>query len=246
MAIAIVTILVLENQLRHYAGPLATTQMTNDDDGLLSSMIKDSTTKDDLRSLISSAEQIIILMPAKAAGTSFQAFASKCVGKTFDNTVLNNLHGNDFDSILTASYDMPVVLASHMYQVENLIYFIKNSPRNTLLIYSHRDETTRLLSAIHQVVTSFCDGRNPPDGFFERQDANAKECFVSEKSLINLIKSKVIEIGIGGTRLLTCDTYKAIQDYGEKMKMHATATHIAFLHQHQHLFKLRHHISSLY
>eukprot|EP01082_Thalassiosira_pseudonana_P009752 g8672.t1 g8672 contig30:9055-9684(+) len=170
VAIAIVTILVLANQLRHYAWPLATTQMTNDDDVLLSSMIKTapSTTTDDLRSLIASADQIIILMPAKAAGTSFKAFSSKCVTKTFNDNFLNFKDRNDFDSVLTASYDMPAVLASHMMQVKNLIYFIKNAPRNTLLIYSHRDETTRLLSAIDHVVTTWCQcKRSPPKGFFE-------------------------------------------------------------------------------
>jgi hypothetical protein len=110
-----------------------------------------------------------------------------------------------------------------MMQVKNLIYFIKNAPRNTLLIYSNRDETTRLLSAIDHVVTTWCQGiRSPPKRFFEReQDDNAglKECIVSEKNLINLgIKSKFMEIGIGATSLLTCETYKAIQDYGEKLK----------------------------
>jgi hypothetical protein len=42
VAIAIVTILVLENQLRHNAGPLATTQMTNDDDVLRESLAYDA------------------------------------------------------------------------------------------------------------------------------------------------------------------------------------------------------------
>jgi hypothetical protein len=219
---AVVAILVLTCQFLNNVWPLVTTQMTNDGDCLLSSMIKDSTTNDDLRSLISSAEQIIILMPAKAAGTSFKAFASKCATKTFNGNFLNFKDRNDFDSVLTASYDVPAVLASHMYQAENLIYFIKNAPRNTLLIYSHRDETTRLLSAIDHVVTSWCQGiRSPPEGFFEReQDDNAglKECFVSEKSLINLgINRKVMEIGIGATCLLTCETYKAIRDYGTKL-----------------------------
>ena len=171
----------------------------------------------DLRDMISETNQVIILMPAKAAGTSLKEFAIKCNPPSYSR-LKDNFINFDIEQILTNSLQMPNVIASHINNDDNLIYMINNIPKSTLLIYIHRDETQRVTSAINEVVTNWCRRGNghpniilePPSKFFYKEDMN--KCYVSEEQLINdAIKNKVFEIGIGQSELLSCDTYDAIR-----------------------------------
>ena len=171
----------------------------------------------DLRDMISETNQVIILMPAKAAGTSLKEFAIKCNPPSYSR-LKDNFINFDIEQIVTNSLQMPNVIASHINNDDNLIYMINNIPKSTLLIYIHRDETQRVTSAINEVVTNWCRRGNghpnillePPSKFFYKEDMN--KCYVSEEQLINdAIKNKVYEIGIGQSELLSCDTYDAIR-----------------------------------
>ena len=73
-----------------------------------------------------------------------------------------------------------------------------NLPRNSLLIYSHRDETSRVISAIAHVAKKVCHERGF-DGV----------CNLKERELIDLIKSGRDEIH--NSRVLTCAVYDAIE-----------------------------------
>ena len=161
----------------------------------------------DLLHLIASTNQVIITMPAKAAGTSLKVFATQCNDDSYSqlqNNFLNN--ETDLSKILTNSLRVPPVVASHMYTSEPLIYLIENIPRSTLLIYAHRDETSRLQAAIHHVVDYYCE-QNRTDA---TRDGN--DCHISEDNLIeNIIKPKMREIDFGASEVLPCGTYEAIK-----------------------------------
>ena len=129
-----------------------------------------------LHNLLSSTDQVIITMPAKAAGTALKRFTEKCnkaSGLTYEHVpnFLNLKEPNHFDGILSKSFRVLPVIASHIYNKENLIYLIKNVPRSTLLVYVHRDETSRVKSAIHQVASAWCGNLSlppkigPPENF---------------------------------------------------------------------------------
>lgn len=157
-------------------------------------------------------------MPAKAAGTSMKDFSKACNGPSYSELMDNFISDSRFDlaDVISNSYHMPPVIASHLYHVDNLIYLLENVGRNTLLIYVHREETKRLSSAINEVVTNYCRGGNghveisaPRDFFYKRQQ---NKCYVEEKKLINVaIKKKESEIGIGASELLQCETFEAIK-----------------------------------
>ncbi|KAL7553838.1 hypothetical protein ACHAWF_017161 [Thalassiosira exigua] len=171
----------------------------------------------DVGELISGTEQVIILLPAKVAGTSLKDFSKACNERSYGE-LGDNFINSGFEHVVTNSFRMPPVIASHINRVENLLYMIENAPRNTLLIYVHREETKRLSSAVSEVVTNWCRRGNgypdillePPKGFFYKEES--RNCYVSENKLIDVaIKEKVLEIGLGATELLPCETFEAIK-----------------------------------
>eukprot|EP00546_Thalassionema_frauenfeldii_P011824 CAMPEP_0178908654 /NCGR_PEP_ID=MMETSP0786-20121207/8044_1 /TAXON_ID=186022 /ORGANISM="Thalassionema frauenfeldii, Strain CCMP 1798" /LENGTH=186 /DNA_ID=CAMNT_0020580583 /DNA_START=168 /DNA_END=725 /DNA_ORIENTATION=+ len=84
---------------------------------------------------------------------------------------------------------------------------MKHATNDTLLVYSHREETSRLISAIkHSVELRVCKKDQPGITFV------GNECQLKEKVLINAIRRKQSEIGIGSTQLLTCEAYECIKD----------------------------------
>ena len=185
-----------------------------------------------LSELIGSIDQVIMTMPAKAAGTAMHNFAKQCTrdsGLTVDyiDNMLNFKDANHFDGILSKSFQMPPVLSSHMYTMDNFLYLIKNVPRSTLLVYVHREETSRVQSAVNEVVTNWCRRGNgypnvhlepPIPDFFDEEDGST--CHVSEKNLIEYAlgeKGMELEIGLGATKLLHCETYESILEYAPNM-----------------------------
>ena len=178
-----------------------------------------------LRDLISTTNQVIILMPAKAAGTSLKDFAKQCNGPSYSNLLDNFINFNhEIESILSNSFQMPHVIASHVNNDDNLIHMIKNIPKSTLLVYIHREETARLQSAINEVVTNWCRRGNghpniiidvPHKSFFYKEVHN--KCYVTESNLITQIKNKPLEMGIGSSEVLSCHTYRTIGNVAPTM-----------------------------
>ena len=168
---------------------------------------------DEITNLIQSTNQVIIVMPAKAAGTSLKQFTYSCNDEKMVDNVLN--YPDKLENLLTHTYEMPGVIASHMYQSKALINVIQNVPKDTLLVYSHRQETSRVLSGVKQVVTKGCDGKRDRGAKFMFKSEGA--CHITESNLINLIKQRPHEIGTSGTRLLTCETFNAIENYAPNL-----------------------------
>ena len=166
---------------------------------------------DDLSALINSTHQTIIATPAKAAGTSLNRFSQYC---NSDSKFINFLNYPDtMEKLLTHSYEMPGVITGHLpqYRPKALIDIIKNVPTDTLLIYSHRQETSRVKSAVKQVITKGCEGYR--DRGAELMYKSEGSCYITESNLVKLIKKKPQEIGGSGPRFLTCNTFDAIENY---------------------------------
>lgn len=168
-----------------------------------------------------STDQVIITMPAKAGGSSIKSFALACNDdsyKKLGDNFLNDPYKTE--QLMTASYEMPGVIASHIYKATTLIRLIKNLPSGTLLVYPHRHETSRVISAVQEVLDKRCKGGTPrmekeKTEVFEKVDGS--DCYVSEGKLVQLIKAGTAEIGAGATSLLTCETFDAIETYAPAM-----------------------------
>ena len=177
----------------------------------------------DLKDLIESAEQLILTMPAKAAGSSLKQFVEKCNGPEYSQLRTNFLGaaGNydfkkNYPQILTNSLVMPPVVASHLRSSdEPFIHLIRNMPTSNLIIYFHREEHSRLRSAIKHAVVARAPLHNDMHYIFERIDDN--KYFLEERTLFSLILKRYGEMSPGTYDLLSCETYQAIDDYAPNM-----------------------------
>ena len=152
-------------------------------------------------------------MPAKAAGTTMKEFAKKCSPIKMPDNVLN-LRNRIEKLTFTFNYEFPSIIASHSFSPGPFIDLMKSSTRETLIIYSHREESSRFRSAIQHVITRICSIPRAAD-FFEKQynftiERNNSRCTIDEEHLIRIIKDKQHEIGLGSPELLTCDFFEAV------------------------------------
>eukprot|EP00581_Thalassiosira_minuscula_P028918 CAMPEP_0183758152 /NCGR_PEP_ID=MMETSP0739-20130205/6224_1 /TAXON_ID=385413 /ORGANISM="Thalassiosira miniscula, Strain CCMP1093" /LENGTH=352 /DNA_ID=CAMNT_0025995705 /DNA_START=64 /DNA_END=1122 /DNA_ORIENTATION=- len=178
-----------------------------------------------LRQLINSTDQVFLLAPPKAAGTTMNWFASECTNGVHPGHVLQK--PDELEALLTNSYELPKVVSSHVLKYHQVVHLIKHVPRNTLMIYVHRPETSRVTSAINWVVIGracrcatkgVCGGANGQDPMpVEFEKIEGDDCYVKEDKLVDLIKSRKNEINDGASKLLTCETFEAIEDYAPNM-----------------------------
>lgn len=163
-----------------------------------------------LQQLVDSASNIVILMPAKAAGSTLKYFATRCSGESFEKLTDNFLNYKNETNYLTTSYELPPVISSHLYSDEPLKDLFKHASEDTLFIYSHRKETSRLMSGIKQAIRNFCDGIQDGSDFLLENTRD--RCVISEHELIRrVIKNKESEVRFGTERILTCTTYESIK-----------------------------------
>ena len=155
-------------------------------------------------------------MPAKAAGTTLKGFANKC--SPIKIPVFYNVM-NSRDRIekltFTGNYDVPSVIASHLYTDKPFVDLVRGSTRETLIIYSHREELPRVRSAIQMVLMShICNGDGRGKAIKKKYnfnvEVNKNRCTIDEKHLIRIIKGKEREIGVGASEILTCNFFDSI------------------------------------
>mmetsp|Transcript_2234 Transcript_2234/g.2699 ORF Transcript_2234/g.2699 Transcript_2234/m.2699 type:complete len:235 (+) Transcript_2234:1-705(+) len=85
---------------------------------------------------------------------------------------------------------------------------IENIPRDALIVYSYREETERLLSAIYHVLEINCRGK---DNITPSMN-NGTHCIYDEQYVVNnVIGPKIFEIGRGAPEIMTCEFYEAIE-----------------------------------
>ena len=182
------------------------------------------TNDSELRRKIESSDNVIIAMPAKAAGTSFKRFAQECnPPKSADIGFSSNIYDRkNMKEILTHSWDMPRIIPAHFWIPEHLSKLLRNASRKTLIIYSHRDESSRFNSAVKHVLTQWCKGEpNPPipeprSKFFNKIDGD--NCYLDENKLIDkVLQPHRFEMHFSTNRILTCQSYHSIEEYAPNM-----------------------------
>jgi len=171
--------------------------------------------EEDMDKLLSKYKQVFLLMPTKAAGTTFRAFTRKCMLSVKLNAFVDHapqLHKfeSDVDTAFQSELKMPTLISSHLEKAKYLHEVLQSATDDTLIVYSHRQETNRLLSAIKHVITSrSCATKTKPAGIAMVSES---ACNVEEGFLIETIRKQRAEIGMGNAKILTCETFESIKD----------------------------------
>lgn len=172
----------------------------------------------DVDHLVANANQIFIAIPPKAAGSSLKTFSQKCSKMKYPDNFINM--GNQVHDFLTGSFELPKIIASHLYSPDPLVHLIETATRNTLIFFIYREETERKMSAIKHVLQAdyFCGkgiGQQIP------LLRNETTCIVQdEEALIdNVIEKGFAEIGTTTNVMLDCRVQQAIEDHGPNMIM---------------------------
>lgn len=160
----------------------------------------------DMSKLLSKYKQVFIIYPRQANERSLLLFTRRCMDfNSFQHTkpanVLNrhSYRNKVWLEALSHSLEVPSLIASVMVSDENVIDVMKHATRDTLIIYSHREETDRLQSAVDLYVrTDLC----PPA---------PEECVVKEEDVLRGLYKGFL-IPLSGANLLTCKTYDSIED----------------------------------
>ena len=169
----------------------------------------------DLPELLRKAETVNIMMPAKAAGQALEMFARRCTGVPEGTKPGLRGPSNTWRSFLLESYEKKPVVVQHVLRPSFLTDIALHASSRNLLLWIHREETSRLISAIRQVVKVAC--KNLPEDNrsydFEMVERTDDKCTISETDLIErVIEPKLYEVGKGAVQVLGCDQYRAIAE----------------------------------
>ena len=158
--------------------------------------------KNEFKRNIDDHEQIFIVMPPKAGGSSMIDFARSCYGKAAiyqGELKVPTLR----EQWLTQSYDIPKLHVGHVTTENGMKSLLKGASKDSLIVYIHREETSRLASGIKQVMQVFCDGGVPDRDaarkfeFVQRNETD-HTCTIAENDLVEkVIKPKLFEISGG-------------------------------------------------
>jgi len=162
----------------------------------------------DMDKLMEKYKQVYVVMPPKAAGTTYQAFAFECQKSAMNGTTwkhgvsfLPNRHQTMVNEFKT-KYNVPSLLASHVRFDGGVKDLIKHATRDSLIIFSHREETRRYISGIKEELQRRSRQFPKKNG----------ECFLTQDELMNVIQAQRFEIGWSSGKILTCGLYDAIRD----------------------------------
>lgn len=178
------------------------------------------TFENDIENMISQTDQVFITMPAKAAGTSLKHFVSTCTDFDFqyqyDNFINKPAKERTF---LTSTYEMPKVIAFHANNHAGVSDLVRDMTDKSLLVYIHRHENDRLLSAITYIVHGrLCAGVTFGIDASIANMANETTCIVQEDGLVDkIIASRKMEVLYGQTSILTCNMYESIKENSPNM-----------------------------
>ena len=165
----------------------------------------------DMDSLIASARQIFITMPAKASGTSMRRFTSQCMNNETKSTDI--LENGDFNKdYLMSKVHADAIVTSHLYTNKGLIRLAKYPSRETLIIHIHREERNRIDSAVKHLMTSYCAGSRSSVGRTLNIKRNGTECVLNEGPVVDVIAERRSEVHMSTHDVLNCESYKALQE----------------------------------
>ena len=166
---------------------------------------------DGMDNLLDKYKQVFLVMPAKAAGTTYKDFTENCMKSagtpkfTAHDNILN--FNNQMRNAFKDQVELPSLVASHLYTAQPFQSLIKHATKDTLIIYSHREETSRFKSAVKWVIARLCENAKN-----EGIELLENECRVTESKLLEVVEKLQNEIGIGPKRLLSCKTFESIQE----------------------------------
>mmetsp|Transcript_15438 Transcript_15438/g.19587 ORF Transcript_15438/g.19587 Transcript_15438/m.19587 type:complete len:370 (-) Transcript_15438:50-1159(-) len=167
--------------------------------------------------LVASSNNIFLVMPPKAAGSSMKAFTEKCAGADGGDNPLRD--DKQMEDLFHARLMPQKIITSHLPKTPKtkLVRLIQNAPRKSLVVYLHRNDSNRIISAIRYVlVTKLCGkkfGINPLIHDENNYTMDGTRCIINEDHVINnIIKPKIGEIGGGSDSTLHCGVYSAIED----------------------------------
>mmetsp|Transcript_16243 Transcript_16243/g.27438 ORF Transcript_16243/g.27438 Transcript_16243/m.27438 type:complete len:346 (-) Transcript_16243:49-1086(-) len=185
----------------------------------------------DMDSLVANARQIFITMPAKAGGTSMKDFTKLCMKRAVHGNILSR--EGLWKDYLVDSLHVQSIIASHLYREADFLRLVNSPSRETLMIHIHREESSRVASAVKHFSVKICEFRGKYSSHQKQTVAvatkfnvrkNNTHCILDEESFVNEIAANSAEVGISTHRLLTCQSYKAIQE---------NAPQLVFLHYKQ-------------
>ena len=169
---------------------------------------------DDMDHLLDKYNQVFLVMPAKASGTTYKHFTKLCMKSAGtpifaakDNIVNDD---NFMREAFKHQLELPSLVTSHMYTAAPFKKLIKATTKNTLIIYSHREETARIKSAVKELLNNLCVPKRK-DAMVERLE---NECRVTESKFLERIATPTrnVEVGIGPGRIMGCDVFEKISE----------------------------------
>lgn len=187
----------------------------------------------DFKTILQQIEQIFITIPAKAAGTSMKSFTDRCTN--FTPPERNFLHdGKIRHEMLTWTYHNPQIITNHItrYNVNPIVTLANSVTDETMIIYLHRKETDRLLSAILQVADQYCSEflngtlrnskgviQNPMFRWIENDEDNFSisrhgktTCTINEHLIVGMVQRGILEIGNSVQNVWTCEAFEAVEE----------------------------------
>lgn len=182
-----------------------------------------------LNEMTNRTNQVFITMPDKAAGTTLMHFAFVCSNRSkMKGDTLNNQER--IEKVFTDNFQLPSIIASHVPSDRQFIDMLKGSTRETLIIYIHREELSRVRSAVQHILMSrVCThdehGAKLMNRYHFDVELNGSRCTIDEEHVITIIKNRNLEIGVGAPEILTCEYFDAIAQN--------TPSNLVFIHYKQ-------------
>ena len=91
-------------------------------------------------SIVNETNQVFMTMPCKAAGTTMKSFTQKCMNKTTSAHIFKRSR----DSFITDNDEVPSIFQGWLQSDTNFVDLVKGSTRETLILYLHREELSRV------------------------------------------------------------------------------------------------------
>ncbi|KAL7426714.1 hypothetical protein ACHAXM_000550 [Skeletonema potamos] len=189
----------------------AATDATRAEGGVASGQCLDLDLNKEMDSLVASAHQVVITMPAKGGGSSMKEFTQQCsnsskVTELFGFIPIAN-DTNVLKEFLIDSLHVQTVVSSHLSNDEGLIHLAKYPSQKTLLIYIHREESERVISGVKMISQHIC--QNSHQEFKQKYKniivaKNSTHCILDEGPVVDLIARRHREVGGGAPNILTC------------------------------------------
>lgn len=179
----------------------------------------------EIEALISKASSYLtaIIMPPKAAGHTMTEFAAQCsdrMSMSDEGNFLNYYTDIKKNLMRGQPINPPKIIASHALNDVAIKKLVQQLPTEALIIYIHRHERDRLVSAIKHVYRvldrrvgklEWCNVRHKIHGY------HSYSCVTDENTLMTNIKENTNEIWTGDSVILTCDAYDAIEKNAPNM-----------------------------